>query len=81
MVVSLVYIDRLLMKHPDIVLTFNNAKGLILTALFLANKFYDDRYENNTLFHAIGSVSKRKLRQMSDAFLDLIEFNLNVQDW
>lgn len=39
-----------------------------------------DIYERNTLFYAIGGVSRSTMRKMTDMFLDLIGFNLIINE-
>jgi hypothetical protein len=50
----------------------DNAKGVLHTALTLAAKFYIDRFEKNTIFYAIGGLSKKQMREMITVYLDLI---------
>ena len=50
MVIALIYIDRLLMDNPEIVLSYKNTKNITFIALTIAAKFFDDRFENCNLF-------------------------------
>lgn len=79
-VASLIYIERLLRNNSDLVVTETTAKSLLHTALVLASKFYLDKFEKNTIFYAVGGLSKRQMRTMTDTYLDLIDFKLNVDE-
>jgi len=58
-VASLIYIDRLLTSNQDLYITDSKAKSILHTAMTLASKFYMDRYEKNTIFYAVGGLSKK----------------------
>ena len=85
---ALIYIDRLLSMNNDsttgqnsnFVLTDVNAKSLLLAALTLASKFYLDKFEKNTIFYASGGLTKRKMRNLLDTYLDLIDYKLVIQE-
>jgi hypothetical protein len=61
-VIALNYVDRLLMINQDIILTYPNAKNITFTALTLAAKFYDDRFERNTLFSTIAKITRKQMK-------------------
>ena len=52
-IAALIYTDRLLKMNEGLVITEQNAMGLLHTALTLATKFYFDRFERNTIFHML----------------------------
>jgi hypothetical protein len=79
-VVALIYIDRLITKNSDLFISEMTAKSLLHTALTLSTKFLMDRYEKNTIFYAVGGLSKRQMKKMQDLFLDLIDFHLYIDD-
>ena len=79
-VASLIYVERLLKKNRGFNITETNAKSVLHAALTLAAKFYIDKFEKNTIFYAIGGLSKRQMRSMLDIYLDLIEFNLHIEE-
>jgi len=68
------------MKNSEVALTHANAKNIVLVSLTLAAKFFDDRFEKGTLFSAVGGLSRKHMRRISDLFLDLIEFELNISE-
>lgn len=79
-VASLIYIDRLLDKNKNLILTETNAKCILHSALTLASKFFLDKYEKKTIFYAVCGLSKNHMRAMLDMFLDLIEFQLYIDE-
>ena len=79
-VASLIYLERLLAKNKNFMISVTTAKSLLHTALVLASKFYLDRFEKNTIFYAVGGLSKSQMRSMTDSYLDLIDFDLNIEE-
>ena len=58
-VAALIYVQRLLRMNPDLItLNEDNAKGILHAALTLASKTYLDRFEKNTIFYAVGGLTK-----------------------
>lgn len=50
-------------------------------ALALATKFNLDRYEKNTIFFGmIVGLHKKEMRQMTDYFIKLLDFELYIND-
>lgn len=49
-------------------------------SLTLAVKFHYDKYESKTVFYAITTLSRRQFRVMFDSYLELVDFNLVVQE-
>lgn len=78
-VAALVYLDRFLAK-TELKLTETNAKSLLHSALSLAAKFHVDRFEKNTIFYAVGGLSKRQMRNMLDTFLAVLEFRMHIEE-
>lgn len=50
------------------------------TALTIASKTYIDKFERNTIFYAVGGLTKRQMRSMTDLFMDMMEFKLIVDE-
>lgn len=86
LIVALIYIERLLLATNKIAgdaafLTNCNGKGVLHSALTLAVKFNQDNYERNTEFHkAVLPFNMRKMRQMTDAFILFLDFELYVSE-
>lgn len=79
-VAALIYTERLLSFNNNIRLTPTNAKSFLHTALALASKFLLDKFEKNTIFYAVGGISKSLMRNMTDSYLALLDFNLNIDE-
>jgi phosphoribosylaminoimidazole (AIR) synthetase len=85
-VVALIYIERLLTAAAEqagdsAVLTDQNGKGVLHIALSMAAKFHLDCYEKDTIFFAVvESLTKKKMRKMTDAFINMIGFGFYVSD-
>lgn len=76
-VLSLIYIDRLIMRKR-IVLDSLNVHRLVITSVMLAAKFFDDHYLDNAHYAAVGGVPRLEVNVLELEFLFLLEFNLHV---
>ncbi|KAG5175352.1 cyclin-domain-containing protein [Tribonema minus] len=76
-VLSLVYIDRLIL-HNNFALTSYNVHRVVITSVLLAAKFFDDCYYNNAYYSRIGGIPVRELNTLEAEFLFGINFGLNV---
>jgi len=63
-VLALVYIDRLIQRN-SLLLTSLNVHRIIITAIMLPAKFFDDQYFNNAHYAKVGGVSKVRRRATS----------------
>ncbi len=77
---SLVYMDRIVEKTPQLMITPLNVHRLILTSITLAHKFYSDFYYRNTDYAAIGGVSSEDMNKLESRFLKMIGFNLYISN-
>ena len=71
---------RVLSKNPDLILTYTNVKALLYLSLTMAAKFNDDKFEKQTIFSAVSGLNRKQFRQIFDLFLDLIDFDLKVEE-
>jgi hypothetical protein len=76
-VLALIYIDRLITRRK-IVLDSLNVHRLLVTAVMLSAKFFDDHYLDNQHYASVGGVSKVEMNTLELEFLFLLEFNLHV---
>lgn len=60
-VLALVYIDRLIQRN-SLLLTSLNVHRIIITAIMLAAKFFDDQYFNNAYYAKVGGVPTSEVR-------------------
>lgn len=63
-VLALILIDRLQESYAGFCMTYRNAHRLIITAVVIATKYYDDFYFKNTFYAKLGGISLQLLNQM-----------------
>jgi len=76
--VALIYIDRVMEKHPEIVLTSRTVHRLLIAATLVAAKFNDDIHLGNSAFAQIGGIRTMELNRLEVNFLKLCDFSLVV---
>ena len=74
---ALVYIDRLIAKG-GLELTSMNVHRVLITAILLAAKFFDDQYYNNAYFAKVGGVPCNEINTLELEMLFYIGFSLHV---
>lgn len=79
-ILSLIYLDRLSEKYNEFFLNEVNSHKLILTAFSLASKYNDDLRLKNTDIGKIGGVRALDLNNMEIELLNLLEYNLSVNN-
>ena len=78
-IICLVYIERLLIKS-GFGLTSSNWRSIILTALIMASKIWDDEsFENENFAMVLPTYRTKDLNEMERVFLDFIEYNLYIK--
>eukprot|EP00735_Rhodelphis_limneticus_P007735 TRINITY_DN2034_c0_g1::TRINITY_DN2034_c0_g1_i1::g.21844::m.21844 TRINITY_DN2034_c0_g1::TRINITY_DN2034_c0_g1_i1::g.21844 ORF type:complete len:324 (+),score=10.14,sp/Q9LY16/CCU42_ARATH/36.60/5e-29,Cyclin/PF08613.6/1.4e-28,Cyclin_N/PF00134.18/5.1e-11,Cyclin_N/PF00134.18/5.8e+03 TRINITY_DN2034_c0_g1_i1:142-1113(+) len=78
LIVALIYIDRLLLKRSDILLTSWNVHRLLLCAVMVASKFLDDTCRANKHYAKVGSVTDHEMNKLEVEFLFQLNFSLYV---
>lgn len=76
-VLALVFIDRLIQRN-SLLLTSLNVHRIIITAVMLAAKFFDDAYFNNAYYAKVGGVPTSEVNALELEFLFSINFSLHV---
>ena len=76
-VLALIYIDRLIQRN-NFLLTNLNVHRVVITAILLAAKFFDDAYYNNAYYAKIGGVLVSEMNGLEVDFLFRINFSLHV---
>ena len=79
LILSLIYIDRLCQKYKFKINYFNIYK-LILTSMILAIKYNEDEFYSTEFYAKLGGITKVELNLMEYEFINLINFNLFVQE-
>jgi len=76
-ILALIYIDRLIERN-NFLLTELNVHRVVITAILLAAKFFDDAYYNNAYYAKVGGVLVSELNGLEVDFLFRINFSLHV---
>lgn len=76
-VLALVYIDRLIQRN-NFLLTDLNVHRVVITAVLLSAKFFDDAYYNNAYYAKVGGVLVSEMNGLEVDFLFRINFSLHV---
>jgi len=77
-ILALIYIDRLIQRN-NFLLTELNVHRVVITAILLAAKFFDDAYYNNAYYSKVGGVLVSEMNGLEVDFLFRINFSLHVQ--
>eukprot|EP00928_Gymnodinium_smaydae_P002853 TRINITY_DN11043_c0_g1_i1.p1 TRINITY_DN11043_c0_g1~~TRINITY_DN11043_c0_g1_i1.p1 ORF type:complete len:337 (+),score=55.03 TRINITY_DN11043_c0_g1_i1:57-1067(+) len=75
---ALVYIERLYKRHHDIVVNEYSFHRLMLTALVVASKFYDDLHYTNTYYAKVGGITMKELNVLEQTLLDLLDWDVHI---
>lgn len=76
-IMALIYIDRLIQRN-NFLLTELNVHRVVITAILLAAKFFDDAYYNNAYYAKVGGVLVSEMNGLEVDFLFRINFSLHV---
>ena len=76
-ILALIYIDRLIQRN-SFVLSELNVHRVVITAVLLAAKFFDDAYYNNAYYAKVGGVHVSEMNSLEVDFLFRINFSLHV---
>lgn len=76
-ILALIYVDRLIERN-NFLLTELNVHRVVITAILLAAKFFDDAYYNNAYYAKVGGVLVSELNGLEVDFLFRINFSLHV---
>jgi hypothetical protein len=77
-VLALIYIDRLI-QNNNFILSELNVHRVLITAILLAAKFFDDAYYNNAYYAKVGGVLVSEMNGLEVEFLFRINFSLHVK--
>lgn len=76
-ILALIYIDRLIQRN-NFLLTELNVHRVVITAILLGAKFFDDAYYNNAYYAKVGGVLVSEMNGLEVDFLFRINFSLHV---
>ncbi|OII72646.1 N-terminal domain-containing protein [Cryptosporidium andersoni] len=77
-VLALIYIGRIIKVNRNFTLSLLNVHRVIVTALMLATKFFDDVYYSNAFYARVSGVGTKELNSLEIHFLRLVRFQLFV---
>ncbi|TPP44988.1 Cyclin family protein [Leishmania donovani] len=72
---SVIYLDRLCLRHPRLLLTARNIEKLLVAAVRVASKVVDLRSVNNKNFASVFSVPVQDMNELESEFLKLMNFD------
>eukprot|EP00271_Cylindrocystis_brebissonii_P016281 TRINITY_DN3965_c0_g1_i2.p1 TRINITY_DN3965_c0_g1~~TRINITY_DN3965_c0_g1_i2.p1 ORF type:complete len:350 (-),score=37.73 TRINITY_DN3965_c0_g1_i2:655-1704(-) len=72
------YLNRLVVRNPDYVITSQNVHRILITAVMVAAKFLDDSYFNNAFYAKVGGVTTLEMNRLELEFLFKISFDLHI---
>eukprot|EP00928_Gymnodinium_smaydae_P001573 TRINITY_DN10575_c0_g2_i2.p1 TRINITY_DN10575_c0_g2~~TRINITY_DN10575_c0_g2_i2.p1 ORF type:complete len:200 (-),score=47.78 TRINITY_DN10575_c0_g2_i2:325-924(-) len=75
---ALVYIERLCKRHPDIIVNEYSFHRLMLTALVVASKFYDDLHYTNNYYAKVGGITMKELNMLEQTLLKLLDWDMHI---
>ena len=61
-ILALIYMDQVVQFNPEFVISSLNVHRLLITAIMLASKFFDDVYYNNAYYARVGGISNSEVR-------------------
>lgn len=78
-VLCLNYIDKIHSRDEiKVTLSKHNVHILVLVAMVVANKFYDEEYESNETWAENWKIELKQLNKWEKEFLNIINFDLNL---
>lgn len=77
-VLALVYMDRIIRRNATFRVCLRNIHRLLLAAVMVAAKFFDDTYYSNRHYAKVGGVRVAELNLLEAQFLSLLAFDLFV---
>lgn len=77
-VLALIFIDRLIKRHPDIVISSLCSHRLLLISTMVAAKFHDDVFYSNAYYAKVGGVQLQEMNALEMRLLSLLAWKLRV---
>ena len=78
-VVAFIYMERIKQDYPGLELSSNNMQRILLVAVMIATKHFDDFRVSNSRWGLIGELSLEEMNSLELKFLGMINFNCNIQ--
>jgi len=78
LLVALIYIDRIMKRNPEFVVSFLNIHRVVALAAVVAVKYLEDVWYSNAHYARVGGVQVQELNKLEGQFLRLIGWRLHV---
>ena len=78
-IMGFIYIERIKRDYPELTLSSRSFQRLLLTAVMVASKTFDDIYFSNKHWAGIGELALPLMNKLELAFLGLLNFACNVK--
>lgn len=78
LVLSLVYIDRIVKLQPEFVVSPLNVHRLLAISMMVAAKFWDDIFYSNSHYAKVAGVRAQEMNTLEAHFLRLVAWRLHV---
>lgn len=78
-VLGLLYLDRIMKRHPDYGMSTLSCHRLVITSIMVAAKFNDDVFYSNAYYAKVGGVKIAEINGLELRFVQLLNWELHVQ--
>eukprot|EP00792_Barthelona_sp_PAP020_P004909 TRINITY_DN2405_c0_g2_i1.p1 TRINITY_DN2405_c0_g2~~TRINITY_DN2405_c0_g2_i1.p1 ORF type:complete len:181 (+),score=49.06 TRINITY_DN2405_c0_g2_i1:70-612(+) len=73
-----IYLDRVMIMNPEIMVNNFSFHRLFLTAVVLAAKYFDDKFFTNNYYSRVGGIKITELNKLEIELLFLLKFSLQI---
>lgn len=77
-VLGLLYIDRIVKRHPHIAVSQLSSHRMLICSMTLAAKFQDDCFYTNTFYAQVGGLQVQELNRLEARMAQLLDYRLYV---
>jgi hypothetical protein len=77
-VLALIYVDRVVQLHESFTVNRTNVHRLILAALLIGAKYFDDFFYSNSYYSKVGGVRTKELNTLETCLLEMLHWRLYV---
>mmetsp|Transcript_75362 Transcript_75362/g.218872 ORF Transcript_75362/g.218872 Transcript_75362/m.218872 type:complete len:293 (-) Transcript_75362:20-898(-) len=78
LVLSMIYVDRLLQIHQDFVVSGLNIHRLMAVSVMVAAKFHDDTFYANEYYAKVAGIRVGEFNRLEETFLVMLRWRLHV---
>lgn len=77
-VLGLVYIDRIIKRHPNITISQLSNHRLLICSMMLATKFQDDLFHSNAYYAKVGGLPMEEFNKLETKMVQLLDYKLYI---